>query len=445
MKQYKILIVLFISSFTMAVGQNQITLYQMHNSIPQSNLINPAITPDAKVTVGLPVLSSVYLAFASPLSYNDVFTRGADDSLRFNSNSILGRLKENNKIELDGNVALLFLGFNTKIGFFSLTANSRVDGAFTVPGDLISFALKGTEGGVNDISQISINRLDLSATLFNELGLGYTRNITDNLSVGLRVKYLQGIANATIDGLNGSIQSSIDSINLSMDAWALHTAGLSAIENGQTDYFLFKNSNAGWAFDLGAEYQLNDNIHLSAAVLDMGKITWKQETKSYLFDDVNYTFEGVDFLKFIGTESEQSDVIGQELDSLGNLFDPEEVEGTVYSTPLVGKFYLGGTYAIKDMHYFGLVFAGEVFKSRLTPLVGLTYNIKLGKILNVGINTSYRNKQFGNIGAGLSARFGPIQIYGLADSFSALIFKQQDARLVSFRVGLNIMAGKMDN
>ena len=116
----------------------------------------------------------------------------------------------------------------------------------------------------------------------------------------------------------------------------------------------------------------------------------------------------------------------QELDSIGDLFDPTEVEGTVYSTPLVGKFYLGGTYSLMDMHYFGLIFAGEVFKSNLTPLVALTYNIKLGKILNVGLNTSWRNKEFGNFGAGLSARFGPIQIYGLADSFSALIFQQQD-------------------
>ncbi len=442
MKKNYILILFIIISVTGAAGQNQITLYQMNSSVPQSNLINPAFTPDANVTVGLPVISSTYAAFGSPLSYNDVFMRGSDDSLHLNSSSILERLGENNKIELDGNVALLFLGIKTKIGFFSLAANSRVDGAFSVPGDLVNFVLTGTDTP-NEINRLEINRLDLRASWFNEIGIGYARNILENLSVGIKVKYLQGIINANIDGLNGSIETSIDSIHVSMDAWAFHTAGISGFDNLQTDYFLFRNSNTGWSFDLGAEYQLNDNIHLSASVLDIGKITWRDETESFFFDEVNYTFDGIDILEMIGPNKNTA-VLDQELDSLIDLFEPTQVEGTVYSTPLVGKFYLGGTYSLMDMHYFGLIFAGEVFKSNLTPIIGLTYNIKLGRILNVGINTSWRNKQFGNIGGGLSARFGPIQIYGLADSFNALLFKQQDARIASFRIGLNIMAGKTD-
>ena len=93
MKKNSILILLIIITATGIAAQNQITLYQMNSSVPQSNLINPAFTPDStKITIGLPVLSSAYIALASPVSYNDVFTRMADDSLHFNSNSILNSL-----------------------------------------------------------------------------------------------------------------------------------------------------------------------------------------------------------------------------------------------------------------------------------------------------------------------------------------------------------------
>jgi len=435
MKIWATILLLFI--FFHSKGQNQLSLYQMNTSIPQANLVNPAFSPDAKITIGLPLISSTYLAIGSPLSYNDVFMQGSDDTLRLNTQTILNELKSNNKIELDANVGLLYFGLQTKAGYFSLTVNSRVDGSFTVPGDLVELVLSGSKNP-EDITRISVDKLDARSSWFNEIGINYVKNITDKLSIGGRIKYLQGIANLTIDGLNGSIQSTIDSINISMQPWALHTTGLSNLENGPGGSFFTGNGNNGWALDFGAQYQLTENLRISASVLDLGSITWKADT-SYFFNEVDYLFDGVDLLQLIDNNG---NVLNQELDSLGELFKPEIVEGTVYKTPLTGKFYFGGTYSLAEIHEFGLLFAGEVFKGRLQPVVGLTYNIKIGKVLNAGLNFSYRNQSFGNIGAGLSARFGPIQIYGLADSFEGLVFKAADARIVSFRAGLNIMVGK---
>ena len=419
-----------------ANGQGQLGLYQMRGSVPQANQVNPAFIPDAKLVIGLPVISSTYLGASSPFSYNDVFARGSDDSLRLNSGSILQELKENNKVELDANVGLLYLGLQTKAGYFSLTYNSRVDGAFSVPGQFVEVLLSGPDDP-QEVTSLTLNELNLNASWFNEVGINYALNVSDALTLGIRLKYLMGISNIYIDGLNGSIETNIDSINISMQPWSLHTAGVSNLEDPSTS-LLWDNGNNGFAVDIGMQYQLSKNIKLSAAAIDLGSIYWTADT-SYFFDEVNYSFDGFDLLELI--DSNADDIITQELDSLGDLFTPDTIVGRAYKTPLVGKFYVGGTYSLGKRHEFGLVVAAQVFQKNFQPLIGLTYNIKLGKVLNAGVNFSYRNQSFGNFGAGLSASLGPIQIYGVLDSFDALIFKTLDARIVSARVGLNIITG----
>ncbi len=419
-----------------AKGQGQLGLYQMHGSVPQSNQVNPAFNPDSKIVIGLPVISSTYLGASSPLSYNDIFVRGSDDSLRLNSESILRELNENNKVEVNANVGLLYFGLQTKAGYFSLTYNSRVDAGFSVPGQFIEVLLSGPDDP-QDVTSLTLNELNLNSSWFNEVGINYAMNISGALTLGVRLKYLMGISNIYIDGLNGSIETSIDSINISMQPWSLHTSGISNLENPSTS-LLWGTGNNGWAVDLGMEYQLSKNLKLSAAALDLGVITWTADT-SYFFDEVNYSFDGFDLLQLI--ESNADDIITQELDSLGDLFTPDTLVGTTYKTPLVSKFYVGATYSLGKRHEFGLIFAGQVFQKNFQPLIGLTYNIKLGRVINAGVNFSYRNQSFGNFGAGLSANLGPIQIYGLVDSFDALIFKTLDARIVSVRLGLNIIMG----
>ncbi len=444
----KQVIILFLALLTFAAHAQQVTLYQMYSSVPQANYVNPVFMPKSKITIGLPLISSDYISFSSPVSFDDIFTRGADDSLRINEQNVIDAFDKSGKFDFEGNIGLLFLGYRTKTGFISLSMNSRVDAGFTLPGSLIEFAFEGSKDP-SIPTAIRINEINLRTTLFNELALGYSREINSKLTVGGKLKYLQGIATVSVDGLNGSIESSIDSIHISMDPWSVNTAGLELLDTGFTDtnrdYFLFQNGNKGWSIDVGAEYKLMENLLLTASVLDIGKITWREETKTYYFDEVKYTFDGVDLLELLeedNNDPNSQSTIEDELDSLGNMFEPEEVEGTVFSTPLTGKFYAGGRYTLLKMHTFGVIVYGKIFKSQLSPSVALTYNFELGKILNVGVNATYRNKSFNNFGAGLSAKLGPVQVYGLVDNFQSILLAES-ARVISARVGLNFMFGKV--
>ena len=47
---------------------------------------------------------------------------------------------------------------------------------------------------------------------------------------------------------------------------------------------LFGNpKNSGFGIDMGAQLKLNKKISLSASVVDLGIIQWKENTKSYFF------------------------------------------------------------------------------------------------------------------------------------------------------------------
>ena len=430
---------------TLAFSQGQIALYQMQKSLPQANYVNPAFAPKSKIIIGLPIVSSTYISMEAPFSVNDVLKPStSSDSLRIDTDALVEALSSDSRVDIDGSSSLLFLGLNNKNSFMNLSFNSRINGSFSYPGSLFELIIDGPATGDNGSKVIELEELDLRLSAFNEVAFGYNRQITDALRIGGKVKYLQGIANINVEGLNGTITTNIDSIHIESDPWSFQMAGFDYLaDNPETGYFLFKNKNIGWALDFGAMYEVNDNIKVSASLLDIGSITWREHTKSYEFGEVDYTFEGFDFLEIVKDDGiDDETILEQEFEKLEDLFTPEQ-DSTDYSykTPLTGRFYLGGTYTLMDMHTFGLVFYGDMFKSQLTPAMALTYNLGIGNILDVGVSASYRNNSFGNFGAGISVKAGPVQAYILGDNFESIFYPSR-ARVVGVRGGLVLAFGK---
>ena len=67
-------------------------------------------------------------------------------------------------------------------------------------------------------------------------------------------------------------------------------------------------------------------------------------------------------------------------------------------TKLSPKIYAGASYHLGKHHTFGALLYGDFFKGTFKPAFGLSYNLELGHIWTVGINASYRNSSFNNIG-----------------------------------------------
>ena len=430
-----LIITLLLPSLT-GWAQSQFSMFQFGSALPQTNQLNPGIIPEYKVVVGLPVLSSTYLHLNSGgLTMNNAFDRDANDSLHFNPAKLASNLNEYNRLEVNGNTQLLYLGLKVKKNYLSLALAERVDAGFIFPRTLVSLVGNGNGDYLGET--VALDRLNLRAQAFHELSVGYSRQLTDKLDVGIKVKFLSGVLNVEAKNVNLALTTTTDSITLTSQPFTLSSANLDLITEGGD---IFKEAtafqNRGLAFDIGALYRFSPQLELSAAVLDLGAINWYHNTRQLFFPEVNYTYKGLDLLTLI--EGQQGNDLNNELDSLLNAFDPDTVDNQRYRTTLLPKFYVSGTYRLGQMHTFGAIFYGDVFEGVFNPAFGISYTLHLGKIWSVGANWSYRNRSFANFGVGTTLNLGPVQLYLLSENITSFI-TPDNARLLDVRIGLNLV------
>jgi hypothetical protein len=440
MKKYYLLIIAAILFNTDLKGQSQFTLYQLNSSLPQSNLVNAGAFPNYKVSIGIPVLSSVYISGdMGQLSYNRIFTRGANDSLYFDAEQLNSYLDENNHIAAEASDQLLSLGLRLKKNYFSLSLSEKVEGGLSYPKSLVKLISSGD--GINIGQVFAFDELGARAQIYHELAIGYGREINEKLTVGVRMKFLSGIASIDTDKIGASLLVSPDSLYLYSPAFNVNTSGLDLFD-ADTDIFKAATAfnNFGFSLDIGAQYWLTDKLQLSAALNDMGGINWKKDTRQYQFPEVRYAYSGMDLVAAINDDPDA--LFQQETDSLINSYEPDTVDGIGYRSQLIPKFYAGAAYHLGKSHTFGAMLYGDVFKGNFKPAFGLSYNLQLGHIWTIGVNGSYRNKSFENVGIGTTITLGAFQIYAVTENITA-ITHITDARFVDLRFGMNLVFGKI--
>ena len=202
MKYILILILTFILADVSA--QNSQVMYFMN--LPQNHLLNPALRPSNSVYIGLPLVTGINLNINNNfVNFSDVFIKGQPkDSIisflnpKYDVEKFLAKIKAKNFLEPEVNIQLLGVGFSVgKDGYVFLDINERIDGNVVLPGDLFKLALKGNEGFAG--SKINLSSLRCDLKYYHEVGLGFSRNFTDKLRIGIKGKLLFGIADASID------------------------------------------------------------------------------------------------------------------------------------------------------------------------------------------------------------------------------------------------------
>ena len=426
-------------------SQSQIPLHQLNPTVAQANQLNPALFPGYKVIIGLPVMSSTYLSFNTDnISFRDVFSiRQADDSLQFDENKFLNSLNDVNRIDFDSEIALFYLGIRTKKNYLSLAVNEKIGGSLTYGKEAVEWILRGPAHINNQNKDFTFDDFSGRISYYHEVALGFGREITPKLIVGARVKALFGVVNVTADAPNGFFHAGVDSVSLINDAFTINTAGVNDFSNFDQNFEdrISGLKNRGYALDLGAKYWINRNLFVTASVNDLGYIKWKEFTKSYQVNAVNYSFKGFEVLDLLNNNISQN-FIQTEIDSLENLYDPVETSGTSYKTSLTAKVYAGVNYQLGRVNTFGLLVYSDFFDGRISPAIGLTYALKLSKILNLTVGATYKNGSIGNIGGGISIRLGPTQIYVTSENALSPIYPARASR-ADVRLGMNLTFGKV--
>lgn len=261
--------------------------------------MNPAYGNDQNF-VSIPALGNVNVSMQGNFGYEDVVMKnpryGIDSQKKMttfmnpyisDSKALGGFSTGNNRMVADVNVALLAAGFKAFGGYNTIELNSKSAAGMSLPYELFRFA-RNTGNETYDIGDINVH-----AQSYLELAFGHSRNVSDKLRLGAKLKLLFGVARGDFQFKDVKADlSAPDRWTVSGDAKAEVSMKGFRYEMKQKEYDAGSGTyekiddvdidggglgGFGMAVDLGAVYKVNDDWTLSASVLDLGFISWSND------------------------------------------------------------------------------------------------------------------------------------------------------------------------
>ena len=201
---------------------------------------------------------------------------------------VMNGLKNNNRLGIDARIGVLSFGFNGMGGYNTFAVNVRADAHIRMPKALFSLIKEGISNRTYDISNLGAR-----ADAYAEIALGHSRVLPfdKRWRVGAKLKFLVGA---------GAFDAKLDKADLTLgtDSWhAITNARINASIKGfsyNTDYSETTHRDYvsgaeldspgiggfGFAVDLGATFRLNKDWCFSAALSDLGFISWSNNVEA---------------------------------------------------------------------------------------------------------------------------------------------------------------------
>jgi len=419
-----------------------LTLYNM-DYVPQSMRNNPAQMQRANFHIAIaPLLPNVSLsAVSNGFTISDLFMPSGDSTLA-TPEVMLSKIKDNNFISQQINIDFISYGFKVKEkNYFSFNLTERINFAFNYSRNFMTLMAKGAAADEFIGKQTSIGETGFHFNHFREYGLGYTREVNEKLSIGGRLKFLQGLSHFDNEQTDISIYTDPDNYAITATSTiGIRVAGLGFVFDDGTNFdaptYTTNFDNIGFAVDLGGKYKINDRFTTTLNLTDLGFISWKTDARRYFNNKVEFTFDGIDLQEYL----EKGDEYTTELaDSLKNIFGLERKDQT-FTTNLIANFYLGAEYKLNSTFTAAALLNGKVFKGAIYPSLSITTQTALGKWFQAIVSYSIVNRSYKNFGLGAAINAGPIQFYAVSDNL--LGWTQIDyAKNLNVQFGMNFLFG----
>lgn len=420
-----------------AAAQNNQVLYFMN--LPQNHLQNPALKPSARTYIGIPALTGIDFSLSNNfIGFSDIFTSGTEVSENslpfldpdFNPETFLQKVKRLNYLEPRMSVQLIGLGLTLRNDFYVfLDINDRAEGNVVLPGDLLRLAYTGNNDFAGQTFDFSPLRADIK--YYREIGIGFSKKVAPRLRIGAKGKLLFGVAageytNETLDltvndnGSNSLVADLAIKVSGPVDFFLDPDMKLddvrfddSRFENRGWGPFLDNFNNPGFGVDLGAEFEVNSRIILSASVTDLGFIRWKSGITN-MKGQGEARLKGIDF-EDIRNGSATLDDLGENLaDSLTNAIIFSKTADP-FTTFLPFGFSIGGKFNVTDKFSVGLLSYSRNVDRMLKEALTLSANLNLSNILTTSLAYTAGNATYSSIGAGVGVRGAFTQFYFLVD------------------------------
>jgi hypothetical protein len=205
-----ILLLLVICSCSVSWAQQDVTLPSLRR-VYQSSYFNPAFVPKYKVSVGIPVLSNLYINNSrTGFTLQDVFDSKDPDGLidlnvlhdKIDKNGIaINTLIQTDLFHVSFPIKKFQIGINSSIKTQTTQAFSK---------EFIGFLVNGNSYFKGQTAEFK--GLDIYNISYLENGLSIARQFR-KFSIGARAKYLQGIAITETNDLRFAVTTPVNSFD----------------------------------------------------------------------------------------------------------------------------------------------------------------------------------------------------------------------------------------
>jgi len=401
--------------------------------IYQSTLINPTLVPDSTSVENS--LSFIPFLPASPFDFGGKVDMGAFDLGTLNSSIQNGTLNLNLLVNgmsnsknantfVGMNVSLLHVYLNVGKKGSKLEISQRLKA--TASTNMINKEFFGVF--INDDNQTNraVNLTDskMQAMAWNEIAVGYTTAINSKWTVGVKAKYLTGVAYAdfTSKNLTGTLGPNGNSFNIDSQ---VRTSSLNPISDRayNQDLTPYQNNlssmllnclgkNTGLAMDAGVKYNVSKAVKVFAGFNDLGFITWKNNPLIYHNSAV--------LTDFYPVKEDQSN--GSYTLNLDDFTKSGNVTPTKFTTMLNTHLNSGATWQPnKTFHSTLLMDAYVVNGAIMYPGATVAGTLNGGKFSEISANVGYNVDRPFRVGLGGSMKAGVLQMHLFSNNVVGLI------------------------
>lgn len=427
------MVLLAMMSVIVLLGESQSNLvfYPINDQFNSSSF-NPAfLTSQKQFTFSIFPLAGMSVGYNNQAVIKDVMTQFlAGNQTTEDFKGVFNSLVKQDLFFLNYETNLLNLGYNSDFGFFNFRVSENVLLMTDFKGNLSEFLTNP------NFKNLVIGQPQLFATEalhYREYSLGFAKDIIKNkLSVGVRAKIYFG-KSILFSEVSGKVIERADTfytqitgpMRLSFPANPQFEDGflkdLNMANNFDIGSYITNAKNIGTGIDLGLKYNITPEIELSASVVDLGRIKWKKNINTLIFND-EYPFpkenieikldkNGVPILtKF--NEKPLPDAISFRL----------SIDKSAFSTPLPTYIYAGLKYQLSPKLNIGMV-------DRYSKIKGLNYNsfslttiYEFNKKLTFSTGYSIIGNSYNNMPLAVLYKWDSGQSYLGTDNFLSFLF-----------------------
>lgn len=325
--------------------------------------MNPALGNDQDY-VSMPALGNLNVAMRGNIAYDNIFRNINGRTTTFlnpgvSTSDFLDKLSDNNKTGADLRVNIISVGFKGLGGYNTVGINVRGNAYANIPKSIFTLAKEGPKNATYDICDMSA-----AANIWSEIALGHSHQINDQWRVGGTFKILLGGANMEANFDKAQLTLGDDAytavtnatINSSVKGLTYKTETTERGPEGHKTSHTYVNgadvdgtglNGFGLALDLGAQYKLNEDWEFSAALLDLGFISWSNNMQASTNGERHFTTDQYIFNPDDDADNSFDNEKERLLEGLSTLYELQD-NGDVgsRSTGLAVTMNLGAKYTL---------------------------------------------------------------------------------------------------